>query len=536
MSSHIEYQRFRRGESCTDEGCRARKFYIEDGKKFCQRGHEQAGFTQTQQDEDDWNAQGKKSRKKKEERERVETILGGSDAKELYLQCYQLILWKQCHWLVSTLGLPEDLRIIIRDLWELRLRVLHFPRDERSGYGSGTGTILFSSASEGNNTDTDGMTHRSMGSRRSRKSAVMEEKLPRLIETLSLCYLGTLLLRVPVGVGDFHKWAAQDRIVYNRAIREVPKEMRSKLPAHFHAALEIRAPLDGAKLHSSIAQLAEFYNLEFDMEFPKLNVPLLVFRYMKELYLPIELYPAIRRLGLLLQMDFAYPTVRKAGRQGVAHPEIQVMGLIVIATKLAHPFDNVHRTPESYSDPSTVKIDWSQWVKTTSQELPRGLARGEAIKVTDADVCNLNAKKLDDYLDWYQNTWIDDRDPKISEQMLQIFPLNNLPSPTDKEDLHHEEDIGKLKYVQQGLILQDPNPIEEGDGSGELLRAGELYKRYRTEEELPKEAKAFFELAASLVGISLEKLLGNVFRIEVRLEKWRLADLKRQSLADSEEE
>jgi len=42
MSSNIEYQRFRHGEGCLEEGCRARKFYIEDGKKFCQRGHEQA--------------------------------------------------------------------------------------------------------------------------------------------------------------------------------------------------------------------------------------------------------------------------------------------------------------------------------------------------------------------------------------------------------------------------------------------------------------------------------------------------------------
>src|SRR3954469_9684762 len=41
MSSNIDYHRFRNGESCVEEGCRARKFYIEDGKKFCQRGHEQ---------------------------------------------------------------------------------------------------------------------------------------------------------------------------------------------------------------------------------------------------------------------------------------------------------------------------------------------------------------------------------------------------------------------------------------------------------------------------------------------------------------
>ena len=42
MSSRVEYQRFRRGEHCTEEGCRSRKYYIEDGKKFCQKGHEQA--------------------------------------------------------------------------------------------------------------------------------------------------------------------------------------------------------------------------------------------------------------------------------------------------------------------------------------------------------------------------------------------------------------------------------------------------------------------------------------------------------------
>ncbi|KAK0128977.1 hypothetical protein ONS95_000920 [Cadophora gregata] len=534
MSSHIEYQRFHRGESCTEEGCRARKFYIEDGKKFCQTGHEQAGFTQTQQDEDDWNAQGKRSRKRKEERERVETILNGREARELYLQCYQLILWKQCHWLVTDLGLPEDLRIIIRDLWELRLMVLELPRDEKSGYGSGTGTMLFSSASEGNNTDTDGMTHQSIGSRRSRTSVMMGEKLPRLIGTLALCYLGTLMLNVPISIGDFHKWALHGRIIYNRAIKEVPSEMRSKLPAHFHAALEIRAPLDGMKLHNSIAQLAEFFNIEYEMQFPKLNVPLLLFRYMKELCLPVELYPAIRRLETLLQVDFTYPTVHNTARRGTAHPEIQLMSLIVIATKLAHPFDNVDRTPESYSDPSVVKIDWSQWTKATAQESLRCVEKGEVFKVTDANVWNMSARKLDDYLDWYENTWIDNRDAKISEQILQIFPMYKSSPHPRKDNSHHEDATARLRSMQQTLILQEPRPIEGDSGCGEVLRAGELYKRYRMDEELPDEASAFFELAASIVCISSEQLLRNVFRLEVHLETWRLADIRRRSLLESE--
>lgn len=148
----------------------------------------------------------------------METILTGSEAKELYLQCYQLILWKQCHWLVTALGLPEELRVIVKDLWALKISVLRFSRDNKSGYGSGTGTMMFSSASEGENTDTDGTTQRSVGWRRSKKSAVSDDKLPRLIETLGLCYLGMLLLKVPVSLGDIYKWASQDKIMYTRAV------------------------------------------------------------------------------------------------------------------------------------------------------------------------------------------------------------------------------------------------------------------------------------------------------------------------------
>lgn len=42
MSARIVYHRFPNGFHCTEQGCRSRKYYDEDGKRFCQRGHEQA--------------------------------------------------------------------------------------------------------------------------------------------------------------------------------------------------------------------------------------------------------------------------------------------------------------------------------------------------------------------------------------------------------------------------------------------------------------------------------------------------------------
>ena len=174
------------------------------------------GFTQTQQDEDDWNAQGKKSRKKREEKERVERVLSGHDATELYLQCYQLILWKQCHWLVNAKQFPPELETVVRDLWSLRIRELQPSLDDRSGYSSGT--MGFSSTSEGELTDTDGASNKSIASSRRKRVVQARKKLPRLIETLALCYLGILLMRLPTSLGEIYKWARKEEIVFSRAV------------------------------------------------------------------------------------------------------------------------------------------------------------------------------------------------------------------------------------------------------------------------------------------------------------------------------
>ena len=99
------------------------------------------------------------------------------------------------------------------------------------------------------------------------------------------------------------------------------------------------------------------------------------------------------------------------------------MSLIVIATKLSLPFDDVDRVPQSEIDPTTVKVDWVKWRKITAEAPSKGLRRGEAIKVIDADVMKMSGNQMDDYLDWYHRTWLDDRSPKSksSSSSLQLL-------------------------------------------------------------------------------------------------------------------
>ncbi|KAF7901561.1 hypothetical protein EAE99_012217 [Botrytis elliptica] len=547
MSSAIDYHKFRRGETCSEEGCRARKFYIEDGKKFCQRGHEQAGFTQTQQDEDDWNQQGKKSRKRREEKEQVEKVFGGRDATQLYLQCYQLILWKQTHWLVTVKGFPKELETIVRDLWELRLRVLQGSGDERSEYGT-----EFGSTTEGDETDTDGTGYRSTASTvMSRKRASRTKKhLPRLIETLGFCYLGILLLRLPTSLGEIYKWATRDEIIYTRAIKEIPKDMRARLPGHYFRALEIHGILNGHRLHQTVLDMVSFFNFNFEMVFPPINHKLLLYKSIRDLGLPVDIYMAVNHLAEILEYNFSYPIHNKRLHGTTGYPEYQLTSLIVIATKLSQPFDDIHRHPESNLDATAARINWTKWQSIMLDNTTEGLKRGDEIKITDADVFKMTGEQMDDWMNWYHKTWIDDRDQKVPQQILELFPLTDIISETTME-IVDPDPINRAKEVHKTLTLQKPVARVDDEESQDIVRPGEKYRRYRTVEELPESAKAFFEIAGKLfllddvfmlsltgiarnIGTSIEKLVHGVFTTEVRLEKWML-DERRKELLEQEE-
>lgn len=125
----------------------------------------------------------------------------------------------------------------------------------------------------------------------------------------------------------------------------------------------------------------------------------------------VDIYIAVQRMAKIIGIDFSFPNT--LGRHHVtAYPENQIISLVVIATKLSQPFDDIERTPESVTDSSALKIDWMTWVDAMSDPPLEGITHGDAININDENVLKMDENKLDDYLDWYQRTWIDDRDIK----------------------------------------------------------------------------------------------------------------------------
>lgn len=240
------------------------------------------------------------ARKEREARQKETRHLSGNEARELYLECLQLVLRRQLRWLVCERALPPELETVVRDLWDLRVR--NFAGLKRaaavaaeqesaaeSGVDSGTDGELFSSQA-GSASESDASARSTVSRARSWTSEPGQHwNLPGLFHCLALCYLGCLSLSLPVRVGHIYEWARNDQLLFLGAFHSLPKEMTDRLPGSYHRALIVKhASLQGGELHQAVLELVLEYHLNYDMVFPPLNTPLQLFRYLRELALPGE--------------------------------------------------------------------------------------------------------------------------------------------------------------------------------------------------------------------------------------------------------
>ncbi|KAJ0422480.1 hypothetical protein BJY00DRAFT_77699 [Aspergillus carlsbadensis] len=500
-------------EPCGQDGCRETRFYLDNGLWFCRRGHQQLG-RQVEEDPDDFGTQGKTNRVKKPVVEKAQKKYRGRQAHRLYLHIYQLILFKQCHALVNERGFPPQLQNVVRDLWALRLGAyaskIADPADEDSQpeYFSSQPT----SARE--DTDTEGL--------KARGKAV---QWPRLIDTLGLCYLATLLMRLPVRIADFHRLATRNDIPYYRVLNIIPRDMKEKLPQQYMALFETTSLLKCEDLHTAVYDLVSYYRRQFEMQFPPLNAPALLYRLIRRLALPVDVYPATKTLQTLLGYTLEYPSRVSGKRKHLDMPELQLVTLVVIATKLLFPFDGLQRHPTSTQEPAAQAINWKAWAELQQSFNKRDAAagrigKGEEIFVIDTDVPTMNTKQLDEYMDWYESSWLDTS--KEPGPLDSLFPLSSAtretrPGTSTEED--NVEDAIDAMLKKTSNFLQSRPVI--GDTDEDIPRPGSHYARYRTKSELPHSARVFYKIAAKVTGVPLQTLLHCVNQAEVQiLKKW----------------
>jgi RNA polymerase I-specific transcription initiation factor RRN7 len=301
-----KYHRLPGGEGC--EECGSRQWYAQDGLRYCRNGHQLEGFVEQEAGEDDFNSTGRVTRRQREQVRREAVKLEGRAGRELYLEVLQFILRRQIAWL-QTQGAPADLERIVRGLWALRVRDLNLGGAEGSESTQENSQASFGTLGE-SGIDTD--VEEEVVDAPTQEWGLHNDKrwkLPRLIDTLVLCYAGCLILRLPVSTADFHGWTQRGEIDFLTAVRTpavrptfalrvsraqltptqingVPRHVRDRMPAEYHRALQIRDHIKPGQLPASAQELIVAFNLQFEIVFPPLNCVPILARYIKELALP----------------------------------------------------------------------------------------------------------------------------------------------------------------------------------------------------------------------------------------------------------
>ncbi|KAF2967331.1 hypothetical protein GQX73_g6277 [Xylaria multiplex] len=484
--ARIKYHKFRSGERCDE--CGTRQWFAQDALRYCRNGHRLEGFANHEADEDAFGTQGRVSRKKKEARRKVAVKLTGDEGRELYLEVIQLILIRQVHWLVDTQGFPDDFAELVRALWALRVRNLPLrERGEGRGGGArkgdesdgGTSPAWFSSQSEtGESSDVD-LSDATTATRAS--DARGRWKLPKLIDTLALCYLGCLL-------------------------DQIPRNVRDRLPPEYHGALQVRDHLPAGRLQSTVQQLVMSFKVNFDMSIPSLNYVPIILRFITDLVLPIDVYITAKCIGEILRAEFSYPTGGKRIRT-MDNPEILLASFVVVSTKLLYSLDGVERPPISRQDPRRTTVNWEEWEKITAEK-PAGehtnLRRGEEYKVTTDDVLTMDKTKLDDYMDWFERMWLCDGEPKTTERVRNLFEQKR-SSPIAAQSPNPEGNHGdqtKKQYEMLARSIKSIAPVIDS-AENEKSEPRNLCPIWRKEADLPDAAKVLYSKAAELAGVPL---------------------------------
>jgi RNA polymerase I-specific transcription initiation factor RRN7 len=254
-------------------------------------------------------------------------------------------------------------------------------------------------------------------------------------------------------------------------------------------------------------------------------------------------------MSTLIPKCFDFP-IPKARQTVIAHPELLLISLLVIATKLYYPF-TADKTAYATSDAelACMILDWNKWSTTQAAydaeikriEQKRPFKPGAEILVEENDVFSMTEEQVDAYMDWFQRTWVNKNKRSLTqtsgqvEELLNMFPTSRHPSQVvdmtttsaEIEEVIEMTNNNKLEVVQGSLIPRATGALDRHDGTKEKFEViGSTFEHYRRENDIEGIAREFYEKVADMACINLGMLLKAVNKVERRLTLWKERNIK----------
>lgn len=543
-----------RGRRCGIDNCKSRLWRVVDGQKVCRNGHVKAGEYEIGEDEDDFAAsQGRRltipsqqtaaSQPSNPENE----ILYGKDGNALFMQCFQLILRKQVEWLIKVQGLKPELAKVVKNLWALYISDTKFAKTQ---YGEGeesedasdlatatttTTTTTARAADEEESSEGEGEEVGGGEQKQVHVEKIVIEHV-ELVHSIILCYLGCVLLRIPVYIYDFNRWVYRYEIPYMKSLMLVPYEMRKKLPMYYHSQLTPRGAPIADRLHEELQKLVFLFHDSHKLDFPAPSWDPLLFKVVHDLLLPPEVWVAARKLLAQGQVNQWWkPDLQRTRRiEKRRMPELVCVCTVVVCVKLCFGLEDDSDYRGDIINPDSVAnlgLNWSVW----ADMLRKLWVEDESLSEADErDVLFWDEAKLDRYLTWFEENFIQqgaDHQRAISQKRLyDMFPVGiyndqgELIRRTGTNGRRRESFSVAPKPGTVGEILtfvhaSTQQKTEEDISPAEEYQPGARYASYRTNDSMPVLIDTLYQATARLAAVRVDTIRSIVHHIELLCKK-----------------
>lgn len=233
-----------------------------------------------------------------------------------------------------------------------------------------------------------------------------------------------------------------------------------------------------------------------------------------------------RKLASILGYQFQFPIERLSNTR-LDYPEIRLMALLVVATKLSFPFseDTSISQPTSFDVLEMPKLDWERWRRgkhslPTQQETKTG--KYDFNKVTPSQIVSMDDEELDAYFAHVSSLidvtskchwWHDSRGGSNSNKenigdnpITKFFPVEDLPTTINQvEDLSTTELDDAVKNLLSQTVKYDSfSSIETAKNTTMPISR---YEAFRNVEHLNQtafdlyKAAGMFDTLIALVSI-----------------------------------
>lgn len=418
---------FIRGPICGVDNCRSRLWRIIDGSRTCQYGHVMEGDVEFNDDEDDINAMGVVTRRlnlttnatgnfqsslsfSQSQRaavgfNKVEKSYGRS-GQFLFLKSFQLILKKQCKWLIDEQSFPTSFEKVVKLIWALHLKHLNNKvtselGDEEEGESEGEG-----------NESTTGF----KGFSQSRSKIGTSNRLGiSMMTSLSILYLSSLHLGFPIFADDFIRWICVDGMPYFRSNHLLPKEWQDKLPNYYLQILEAGKPPQEAQLYHKIAQCAHLIDFKSHFRY-KTAAPVLLLKLTLIERLPGEFYFFSKKLFEYLNDSLEICLISYEDnhyRKPYHYPEIRVCATFIASIKIKLFADENLQVDKFDAKFATAWLQMmDEMVESPNDSFSKAnvilkMTYTPALTALENSMEDWSEKNTDQYLDWLQSHLVD---------------------------------------------------------------------------------------------------------------------------------